>query len=46
MAVSLGSGEKMTSVNWLFGDMSLVIGGDKGSLKIFSLYPHLSLIHI
>ncbi|XBD75211.1 hypothetical protein ABFY27_04375 [Akkermansia massiliensis] len=36
----LGSGEKMTSVNWLFGDMSLVIGGDKGSLKIFSLYPH------
>lgn len=36
----LGKGEKMTSVNWLFGDMSLVIGGDKGSLKIFSLYPH------
>lgn len=36
----LGKGEKMTSVNWLFGDMSLVIGGDRGSLKIFSLYPH------
>ena len=36
----LGKGENMTSVNWLFGDMSLVIGGDRGSLKIFSLYPH------
>ena len=36
----LGKGEKMTSVNWLVGDMSLVIGGDRGSLKIFSLYPH------
>lgn len=36
----LGNGEKMTSVNWLFGDMSLVVGGDRGNLKIFSLYPH------
>lgn len=35
-----GERGKMTSVNWLFGDMSLVIGGDRGSLKIFSLYPH------
>ena len=36
----LGDGERMTTVNWLFGDMSLVLGGDRGSLKIFSLYPH------
>ena len=43
----LGKGEKMTSVNWLFGDMSLVIGGDKGSLKIFQpLSPHPSGRHL
>lgn len=35
----LGNGEKMTTVHWLFGDMSLVLGGDKGSVNIFSLYP-------
>lgn len=35
----LGAGEKMTAVHWLFGDMSLVVGGSKGSLNIFSLYP-------
>lgn len=26
----LGDGERMTTVNWLFGDMSLVLGGDRG----------------
>ncbi len=40
MPSPLGEGEKMASVNWLFGGMSLVVGGDRGSLVIFSLYPH------
>lgn len=36
-----GADEQLTLVNWIFGDMSLVMGGSKGNLKIFSLYPHL-----
>lgn len=40
IANPLGAHEQLASVNWLFGDMSLVLGGEKGSLVIFSLYPH------
>lgn len=36
----LGSTEQVTVLDWIFGEMSLAVGGSQGSLKVFSLYPH------
>lgn len=33
------SGEKVTLVEWIFGGNSILVGGEYGSLKIFSIYP-------
>lgn len=39
MVNPLGPVEKISLVDWVFGELSLVIGGEKGSLKVLSLYP-------
>lgn len=36
---TLGAGEKITVMDWIFGEMSLALGGEKGSLKVISLFP-------
>ena len=36
----LGEGQEvLSSVNWVFGELSLVLGGSEGSLSVWSLYP-------
>lgn len=39
LPVPLIQGEEPVLVDWIFGDVSLVIGGSKGSLNVLSLYP-------
>ena len=36
---AFGNDEGISVCEWLFGDMSFVLGGKNGSLSIFSLYP-------
>jgi len=35
----LMQGEELALIDWVFGDVSLVVGGSKGSLNVLSLYP-------
>lgn len=39
LTAPLGAGEHITVLDWVFGEMSLVMGGSQGSLKVFSLFP-------
>lgn len=34
----LGGGEAVTTLTWVFGDASFIVGGEKGGLKGFSYY--------